>query len=62
VSKLLPPAPDALYGEGGSVGVNTDTDPAMVGGDVVDAVRRRFAKFRGLEVMHPHFLGLALRP
>ena len=34
LAELLPPAADALDGEGASVGVDADTDPAMIGGDV----------------------------
>ena len=40
--------------------VDADTDPAVVGGDVVDPIGRGLAEFGDDEVMHPHRLGLAL--
>ena len=60
LAKLLPPAPDALDRKGAGIGVDADADPAMVGGDVVDAIGGDLAQFGDLEVMHPHRLGLAL--
>ena len=40
--------------------VDADTDPAMVGGDVVDAIGRHLAKLGDLEIMYPHRFWLAL--
>ena len=56
----LPPAADAFDGEGGGVVIDADADPALVGGDVVDAVGNGPAVGRDHEVVHAHFLGLAL--
>ncbi len=42
--------------------VDPDTDPARIGGDIVDAVRHRAAQRFAEEVIHPHFFGIALRP
>jgi hypothetical protein len=44
-AQLVPPAPDALDGEGTGVGADADTDLAVVGGDVVDAIGGDLAKF-----------------
>ena len=60
LAELVPPPPDALDGEGPGVGIDADTDPAMVGGNVIDAIRRHLAEFRDLEIMHPDLLGIAL--
>src|SRR3954452_2679126 len=46
----LPPAADALDGEGGGISVDADIDPALVGGDVVDAIGGSCAHLRNLEV------------
>ena len=37
LAKLVPPAPDALDGEGARVGADADTDRAVVRGNVIDA-------------------------
>src|SRR5205823_2941466 len=55
-----PPAADALDGEAGGVVVDADTDPALVGGDVVDAVGHGAALAADDEVVHAHLLGAAL--
>jgi hypothetical protein len=59
-AEAVPPAANALDREGGRVGVDADIDPALVGGDVLDAIGRDLAEFGYLEVMHPNGLGLAL--
>src|SRR5580765_4742450 len=59
-AQAIPPAPNTLDREGRCVGVDADIDPALVGGDVVDAIGRDLAKFRDLKVMHPNWLGLPL--
>ena len=41
--------------------VNTDTDPALVLGDIVDTVRDRLAELLVHEVIYTNLLGLALR-
>src|SRR5258708_25016912 len=56
----MPPAADALDGEGGGIVIEADADPSLVGGDVVDAVRNGLAVGRNHEVVHTHFFGLAL--
>jgi hypothetical protein len=43
LSQFLPPATDALHREGGSIVRDAEVDPAGVGSDVVDTVRRDFA-------------------
>ena len=40
LAQLVPPAPDALDGECGSIGINADTDPSIIGGDIIDAIGR----------------------
>jgi hypothetical protein len=47
----LPPAPDALDSEGSGIVIDTYINPARVGCDVVDAVRRNLAQFGYLEVV-----------
>src|SRR5204863_2624930 len=61
LAKPVPPAPDALDRKGGRIGIDPDTDPALVGSEVVDAVGRDLALLGQREVMHPHWLGPALR-
>jgi hypothetical protein len=58
-AEALPPAANALDGEGGGIGIDPDIDPALVGGDVVDAVGRDLAEALDLEIMHPHRLRIA---
>jgi hypothetical protein len=48
---LVPPQPDRVDGELGGIMGHPDTDPAGVGGDVVDAVGDRLTQFLVLEVM-----------
>jgi hypothetical protein len=59
-AELVPPAPDALDGEGGGVVVDAEIDPSFVGGDVIHPVGHRLAEFRDDEIMHPDRLGLPL--
>jgi hypothetical protein len=42
--------------------VHSDTDPARVGGNIVDAIRHGAAECFAEEVIHPDFFRLALRP
>lgn len=56
----MPPAADAFDGEGGSVVIEADAGPSFVGGDIVDPVRNRLAVGWDHEVVHAHFIGLAL--
>src|ERR1700686_3305745 len=58
LAEFLPPAPDALDGEGGGIVVDAKVDPTGIGGDVIDAVGRDLAQFRNGEVVHPNRLGL----
>jgi hypothetical protein len=46
-AELLPPAADALDGESASIGVDADVDPAMIGGDILNAIGRNLAQFPG---------------
>ena len=57
-----PPATNALDGEGCGVMVDADTDPAFIGGNVVDAVGDRSTLSRDDEVVHAHGLGSAFAP
>src|SRR5260370_28259241 len=59
LAELLPPARDALHGEGGGIVVDAKVDPTGIGGDVIDAVGRALAQFRDDEIVHPDRLGLA---
>ena len=43
IAEPLPPAADALDRKCGGIGIDSDVDPALVGGNVVDAVGRHFA-------------------
>ena len=56
---LLPPAADAVGGELGRVVVDPHAHPALVAGQVVDAVGDRLAQLLVREVMDLHLLGLA---
>ena len=42
--------------------IEADADPALIGGDVVDAVGNGLAVVGNHEVVHAHFFGLALGP
>jgi hypothetical protein len=61
-AEFIPPAPDALDGEGRSVVVDAEIDPSGVGGNVVNSVGYGLAEFGDDEVMHPDRLGLTLGP
>ena len=56
MSKPLPPAADALNGESGGIAVNANVHPALVGGDIVDAIGRCLAQFFDLEVVNANRL------
>jgi len=60
LAQLLPPTPDAFHREGRSVGIDTDTDPAVIGRDVIHTIGSDLAEFRQLEVVHPDRLGILL--
>jgi hypothetical protein len=60
LAEFPPPASDALNGECPGIGVDADTDPAMIGGNVVDTIWGDLARFRYLEVAHPDRLGMTL--
>src|ERR1035438_6019760 len=62
LAHLLPPAPHRGDGEFGRVGAHADTDPALVGGHVVDPKRRGAAQFLVHEIVDLDLLGLALGP
>ena len=55
-----PPAADALTANG-RVGIDPDTDPASVCGEIIDAVRRDLPCSGRAKVVHPHRLGPGLR-
>src|SRR3954454_22805489 len=58
----LPPAADALDGERGGIGVDADINPAVVGGDVVDAIGGNLAQLRDLEIVDADRFGIAPGP
>jgi len=56
---LLPPQSAVMVrrrarGEGGGIGIDPDIDPALVGGDVVDAIGSDLAQTLDLKVVHPN--------
>jgi hypothetical protein len=59
-AEALPPAANALDGEGGGIGIDPDIDPALVGGDVVDPIGRHLPQSLDFEVVDPHRLGVTL--
>jgi hypothetical protein len=59
---IAPPVADRLNGKFRRVVVNTDTDPASIGGQIVDAIGHRPTKFLDQKIMHPHLFRIALRP
>src|SRR5271167_1994339 len=61
-AEFIPPAADALDGEGRRVMIDAEIDPSYVRGDVVDAVRHGLTEFRDHEVMHTNRLRLPLWP
>jgi hypothetical protein len=58
---LVPPAANAVDGEGCGVMVDAEIDPAGIGGEVVDAIGDGTAEFLDQEVVHPDLLGIACR-
>jgi hypothetical protein len=46
-AEAIPPAANTLDCEGRGVGVDADIDPALVGGDVVDAIEMLWGERRG---------------
>src|SRR5918997_6411041 len=60
MADLVPPTTDRLHREGRRVMVQTDADPAGIGGKIVEAIRHGPAQFLDQEIMHPDFLRLAL--
>jgi len=52
-TQLLPPALDALDHKRPGIGVNANADPAVIGGDIVDAIRGDLAK-RQLKVVRTY--------
>src|SRR5271165_509391 len=60
LAEPLPPATDALDGECRRIGVDSDTDPTLVGGDVVDPIGRDLPQSLDFEVVDPDRLRLAL--
>ena len=59
LAHLEPPAPNGGNSERGSVVVNADAHPPVVGDKVIDAVRDDLAKFGVNEVMDIDVLGLS---
>ena len=59
---LLPPAANAMDGEGCGIVVDPEVDPARIGGEIIDAVWHRATEFLDQEVMHPDPFGIARRP
>src|SRR6266498_2396907 len=58
----VPPAADALDGEGGGIVIDTYIHPTPIVSDVVNAVGRDLAEFGYLEVVDAHRLGFAFGP
>src|ERR1700688_3386064 len=61
-SDLIPPATDGLLRELCRVVVHADTDPAGIGGQVVDTIRHRSAQFLDQEVVHSNRFGHSFGP
>ena len=59
-SDFLPPAADCLNREGGSIVVHPDTDPAIVGREIIDCVGNSPTQFLDHKVMNPNFFGIPL--
>ena len=58
----LQPLPDRSHGERGGIVRNANADPALVGGDIVNAIGRNLAKVFVLEIVDVHTLRPALGP
>src|SRR5580704_14758508 len=58
----IPPAPDALNGEGSRIVIDANLHPTRVVGNIVDAVSSNLAEFGYLEVMNAYRLGIAFGP
>ena len=58
----LQPLPDRSHGERGGIVRNANADPALVGGDIVNAIGRNLAKVFVLEIVDVHTLRSALGP
>src|SRR6516225_11787453 len=57
---VIPPAPDRFHGELGRVVIDSYTDPARVGGHIIDSVGNSLAQLLVRKVMDLDRLGLAL--
>src|SRR5688500_6392577 len=57
---LVPPTPNAGGGELRRVMIDSDADPALVAGQIVNPVRNRLTPFLFRKVMHLHFHRLSL--
>src|SRR5665213_2995117 len=60
LAEVLPPPADRVDRELRSVVIDPDVHPALIRGDVIDAIRARFTELLVLEVVHADQLGLAL--
>ena len=60
MADVLPPSADRLNREGGRVIVDPHTDPARVGGQIINSIRHGAAKLLDQEIVHAHFLWVAL--
>ena len=58
----LQPLPDRSHGERGGIVRNANADPALVGGDIVNAIGHNLAKVFVLEIVDVHTLRSALGP
>ncbi len=61
LSHDIQPAADGIDREGRRIVVNTDTDTASIGGDVIDTLRDGHAQFLVDEIVHANLVGTALR-
>src|SRR6202142_1001654 len=60
MADVLPPSADRLNREGRRVVVDPDADPARVGGEIINSVRHGAAELLDQEIVHAHFLRVAL--
>src|SRR6516165_2247375 len=55
-SKPVPPAADALNGKGGSIAIDANVYPSLVGGDIVDTVGCLFSQLFNFEIVNANRL------
>ncbi len=55
IAHLVPPAPNRFGGKPSRIMIRPDTDPALILGQIIDAIRDRFAQVLVDKVMHQDF-------